>query len=652
MFFFFFQNDFGAELRDFIVNPELKGNCVRAMHQVEEFQARFPLDGLGNLMPEDCISSRDNRADDFYNWVVRKTGNVVSNQVWTAHKLGTIGEHPRIYDTRPFGKHPFTKRPDQKKFHYAITNILYPFLESRGYEKVDIAEREFGKPLLLKLLYLYCPAEYVALDRVGAIDGIIDKFSLDYDKSVYARNRTIRTFFNEQQKQYRTDEVLVGPAIWAFLGDYLGFSNEGRELGRYLKEEQGLSDEIVERYLRYSRSLSRLLSGYGIIKGSLFKFFDSDINGGLERLIEDLTRKVTLSAERVHLFTKVIEVYSSYLKKKTCPVAKYIKRIVTSSISTIDGGEHSRLGMRDRGSQIKAKSRKSKGPSWNDRFRGARNPGDVVELLESSAEERKYFRHYTTLSAFLCITETPGDWMFRLTRGDNPNMNDQLEWRRLGDVNTWRRTFICSFSGVEDESAAMWGLYGKPSNEALRFSRDAMLEWINVLRRGHCKGPVVQFFDETDNAGAKQQLDWNDVDVYFADVLYGGSVSVGEESGDSYTFRNRSLKKNLFSDFDPKFEKAPEITGFIKSQDWAYEDETRIIIRVREDVALTLDKQPKDIQCVFIPIPKDVMTKVEYKRGPCVPDKLRSVLGDKIVQIIGPEALISDSKYKDNLKFK
>ena len=350
----------------------------------------------------------------------------------------------------------------------------------------------------------------------------------------------------------------------------------------------------------------------------------------------------------------MIEVYSSSLKKKTYPVAKYIKRIATSSMPSLGRDEPKRSDMGVGVSRTKGKSGGLKKPSWNDRFRGARNPSDVVELLESSAEERKYFRHYTTLSAFLCITEKPDDWMFRLTRGDNPNMNDQLEWRRLGDSNTWKRTFICSFSGVEGESAAMWGLYGKPANEALRlsFSRDAMLEWINALRGGHCKGPVVQFFDENDNVGTKQQLEWNDVDVYFADVLYGGSVSSGEEPSDLYTFRNRSLKKNLFSHFDQKFEKTSEITGFIKSQDWAYEDETRIIIRVKEDVALPQDKQLKDIRCVFIPIPREVMTKVEYKRGPCVPDKLRSVLGDKIVQIIGLEAFISDSKYKDNLKFK
>ena len=91
---------------------------------------------------------------------------------------------------------------------------------------------------------------------------------------------------------------------------------------------------------------------------------------------------------------------------------------------------------------------------------------------------------------------------------------------------------------------------------------------------------------------------------------------------------------------------------FIKSIDWAYEEEARIIVRVNENVRLPTGKTATDIQYVFIPIPKNVLAMVEYMRGPCVPEKLRIVLSEQITRIIGPKALISDSKYKGNLKFK
>jgi hypothetical protein len=363
---------------------------------------------------------------------------------------------------------------------------------------------------------------------------------------------------------------------------------------------------------------------------------------------------VKLSEERRAEYAKVLDVYSSYLAKKSSSVVSYVPRAEKPIPQALGESEFNRQNEGEWVSTEHQESSKRKDTGWNNKFKSARTPNDVVRLLEDAAEARKYFRHYTTLSAFLCITEGEDDWMFRLTRGDSPNMNDQLEWRRLGDADTWRRTFICSFSGVEDESAAMWGLYGKPNNEALRlsFSRDAMMAWINMLRRKSCNGLVAQFFGSNDKVGPKIQLSLDDVEIHFADVLYGGSICDGEEPSDTYTFRKHVLNKNLFSHFDSKFEKTPEITGFIKSQDWAYEEESRIIIRVKDGVVLPGGKSLDDIQYVFIPVPKTVMAAVEYKRGPCVPEKLRAVLGDKIIQVIGPNAIISDSKYKDNLKFK
>ena len=300
------------------------------------------------------------------------------------------------------------------------------------------------------------------------------------------------------------------------------------------------------------------------------------------------------------------------------------------------------------------KLNKKRHTDWNSRFSYATTSIDVASLLEEAAQERPYFRHYTTLTSFMYITEEPDKWMFRLTRGDDPNMNDQLECRRLGDAQTWKRTFIGSFSCVEDESAAMWGLYGKPTNEALRlsFNRDTMQKWLDVLGNQKEHNPEAQFFGFNGNVGEKVQLRWSDIEFHFADVLYGGSVNPDEHSVGSYIFRKKQLLKSQFAGFGPEFEKSPEITGFIKSIDWAYEEEARIIARVSENVLLPTDKVASDIQYVFIPIPKNVLAKVEYMKGPCVPEKLRLVLSEQIARAIGPKALISDSKYKGNLKFK
>ena len=524
-------------------------------------------------------------------------------------------------------------------------------MRSIGQNCIQGTECAFGKPLLLKLLNLYYPEEFVGIARVGWIDRIVDSFSLDYGFTVYERSQNVKSFFSAQESDCRHGEHLDSPAIRAFFDDYIGFSSDSKSYVAYLKEVEGLSDELSEKFARHGRSFSRLLLGYGLIRISLFRSAGVDVRENGYTFLRDYAGKADLSNRKIEDFRTVIDVYSSYYDKV---LAKDAHRVYIAPPMYVPAGRTTGHPVDRTHKQNKDKSTKKKPVGWNSRFTYATTSVDVARLLEEAAEERLYFRHYTTLTSFMYMTEDPGKWMFRLTRGDDPNMNDQLECRRLGDAQTWKRTFIGSFSCVEDESAAMWGLYGKPTNEALRlsFNRDAMQKWLYVLRnqKEHC--PEAQFFGSNGNVGEKVQLRWSDIEFHFADVLYGGSVDPDEPSGGSYIFRKKRLKKSQFAGFGMEFEKTEAITGFIKSIDWAYEEEARIIARMSEKASLPTDMVVSDIQYIFIPIPKDVLAMVEYMRGPCVPEKLRIVLSEQITRIIGSKALISDSKYKGNLKFK
>ena len=66
MFFFFFNEDFRYELENFRPNPKLDAECRRAKNQIEEFQARFPLDRLDCLQLEEYVSERDEQGVPFY----------------------------------------------------------------------------------------------------------------------------------------------------------------------------------------------------------------------------------------------------------------------------------------------------------------------------------------------------------------------------------------------------------------------------------------------------------------------------------------------------------------------------------------------------------------------------------------------------------
>ncbi len=651
MFIFFFNEDFGYELENFRSNPKLDAECGRAKKQLKEFRNRFPLDRLNTLSPGEYVAENDGRRDDYYSWISNKTRDVAGNLAWAKHKLGAIRPQGNIGTADLSESFDFTKRPDQRQFTMAVKEYLIPFLRSRGHECLLETERAFGKPLLLKLLSLYYPEEFAGIARVGWIDRIIDSFLLDNGLTVYERSQNVKRFFSAKEHDCRHGEHLESPAIRAFFDDYIGFSSDSKPYVAYLKEVEGLSDELSEKFARYGRSFSRLLLGYGLIKTSMFRSTGVYVREKGSVFLHDYASKADLSNRKIEDFRTVIDAYSSYYDKV---IANKAQRVYFASPIFVPAGRTTGHQVDRAHQQNNDKTNKKKPADWNSRFSYATTSVDITRLLEEAAQERPYFRHYTTLTSFMYMTEEPGKWMFRLTRGDDPNMNDQLECRRLGDAETWKRTFIGSFSCVEDESAAMWGLYGKPTNEALRlsFNRDAMHNWIDVLRTQKVQRPEAQFFGFNGNVGEKVQLRWSDIEFHFADVLYGGSVNPDEPSDGSYTFRKKRLKKSLVATIGQEFERTPEITGFIKSIDWAYEEETRVIVRVNENVGLPAGKAATDIQYVFIPIPKDVLVKVEYMRGPCVPEKLRIVLSEQITRIIGPKALISDSKYKGNLKFK
>ena len=650
-FFFFFNKDFRYELENFRSNPKLDAECRRAKKQLAEFRNRFPLDRLRGLSPDECFSISRGHKNDYYSWIFDKTKDVA----------GAVARAKNMPSTRKVQANSapayfredleYERKADQHHFTTAVHDCLVYFLKSQGRECLFEAERAFGEPQLLKLLNLYYPDEYVGIAKVGWIDRIVDSFSLDEGITVYDRSLTVKQFFDEQESDCRQGERLESPAIRAFFDDYFGFSSYGKKFVAYLKSIEGLSDELAEKFARHARSFSRLLQGHGLLKVPLFKSTGADVRTQGKAFLLEYANKLGLSNGRKEDFERVIDVYSSYYDKASRDEQLYVYRVPpTYSLAGRPRVRQEGLTQANRDNWAS----KKKGVDWKDKFAAAKSSLEVANILEAAATERLYFRHYTTLSSFMYITEQPNKWMFRLTRGDDPSMNDQLECRRLGDAETWKRTFIGSFSCVEDESAAMWGLYGKPTNEALRlsFSRDAMQQWLDVLFNQKGLGPEVQFFSSNGNPAEKVQLRWDDIEFHFADVLYGGNVGQDESSGGSYIFRKRQLKKSLFADFNPKFEKTPEITGFIKSIDWAYEEEARIIARVGENATLPTGKATSEIQYVFIPIPTEVLAMVEYMKGPCVPEKLGPVLSEQITHIIGPKALISDSKYNGNLKFK
>lgn len=112
--------------------------------------------------------------------------------------------------------------------------------------------------------------------------------------------------------------------------------------------------------------------------------------------------------------------------------------------------------------------------------------------------------------------------------------------------------------------------------------------------------------------------------------------------------KRKSLCKELgVEDID----KEPGITGWIKSSDWKYEDECRLIVRLNEKYAGI--KNLNNVQYIHVPIPITILRRAEYMLGPCVPEKLRPIFAAKIRDVLKDSDIhIEDSRYKDNLRLK
>ncbi len=636
MFFFFNTDNLKSELEDFIVDPKLVKTVEKARRQREDFVSRYPLERLSSLSCEELWNVKQ-RNDDFVHWLTDKTRDVTNRLPRAKYNLG-------LYK-RSFDIHGEIQK--YELFCKVAKSKLVPFLKSGGLEATPNLETCFGRPLLLKLLYLYYPDQFCDIANVDWIEKITTTFALGYGENVYERSRVIRFFISDNAAAAGWSEFSYAKD---FVIEYLGLNNETNPFTNFLTQVIGFSSDVAYRYGLSLRQLSRLLVGFGFLRKSLFKILPDELFSIGENVIDNLLgniqrnvklcRKIRFS-QKVKDFTEALQQYVEYIRT----LMSDKRRIVKAPIQT-----YTLAGKRKARPNDECEIKRD--INWAAEFKLAENAAQVVDLLQRSGLSRPYYRHYTTLSAFLCIAD---DWMFRLTRGDDQGMNDQLEWKRLGDEKLWKRTFIGSFSCVDGESAAMWGLYGKPSNEALRLSMDssAMLQWLEYLQKSKDEErlPCVQFFGLNGETGEKYKLRWQDLLIMFGDVLYGGNIGTGGDAEARYIFRRKELPKKLFAGFDEKFERSPEITGFIKSADWAYEEEARLIVRVREDVPLPTGKAVGDIQYVFVPVPQNILSRVEYMKGPSVTAKLRPMIDEKLKSLFAT-AILSDSRYKDNLKFK
>ena len=613
MFFFFFD-DFTDALKSFRPTEKTKKRAGESEFAIRGFQECFPINRLQYLTVEQYLGTGD-VGGGFCYWLTTGTNSVVMGARSTSKVFGVrrsrSGEVEFVGSAAECRKqHP--EMSDAEAFRELVARPLFQFVESEGHDGEEELRKVFSDTTLLKLLILYYPDSYMHIANVAWLDRIIWTFKLKQSGNCLEKNRIVRSFFDSKASVNANVKMTDFVSL---LEAYVGLGElETSRFRDYLIARKSVSESTVELYERTIRDISRRLNDEGVITKGLEKtkleIVQRVLSSDLWRIWDSGDNaKRELGQDAVELYLR----YREWASTNKDFGEKKRRKFVTSGLV--------------------------------QRMRLATSVTDVVCTLKDSAKLHDVYWHYTILSSLLCMLD---DGTLRLTRGDDPAMNDQLECDRLGEKETWTRTYITSFSHLEDESVAMWSVYGTPRNEAVRlaFDQKLMLQLLDVIRNDS------QYYlaDRMDDS-KKVELQRDDLEIEFADILYGGNVSNDRAKPyDGYKFRDAVIKTPFF--LSHALDQAEEMTGYIKSRDWSYEAETRLVVRVKQS-AVT-DEQKKRMHLI-IKIPKDILQQVAYLTGPCMPEKLQTVFQDALcehMKLSHKMLRVDKSKYTDRLKLR
>lgn len=213
----------------------------------------------------------------------------------------------------------------------------------------------------------------------------------------------------------------------------------------------------------------------------------------------------------------------------------------------------------------------------------------VKDFLDIRATRHINYFHYTTIGALQGMLRSK---KMHLSLGKT--MNDLLEIKKIAPER-WERLYVASFSFTTNESAALWHVYGNPLDQAIRirFSPSAVR---NVL------------------AQLNTELTCQEVDtsrVY--NIAYAQQVDVAYIQNDQTSIRwNRApLSEKCCRDLQ-FINTKKSLVGYVKNIAWEYEQETRILVELKEN--RHKDKSPDKIQIDA----EKLWSGVKILCGPCL----------------------------------
>lgn len=206
-------------------------------------------------------------------------------------------------------------------------------------------------------------------------------------------------------------------------------------------------------------------------------------------------------------------------------------------------------------------------------FGKIKNCSQMIEYFDDRHFRHSKYFHYSSLENINSILESNEFWLGQVKRFNDSNDSEQFD-----DGN---RNFSLCFSSGINENLPLWYFYGGISGQGARIS------FTKAKFKTFYENAKFYLFPES-KRNESIEITENNASIKISDVLY------FKEDENANRKNEIQLKYNNLTNYILKPEEFQLLKnhkkGFMKSIAWFYEKETRIHIRLNDELAKKIDK--------------------------------------------------------------
>lgn len=204
------------------------------------------------------------------------------------------------------------------------------------------------------------------------------------------------------------------------------------------------------------------------------------------------------------------------------------------------------------------------------KFKDYTTADQVIEYLKKPfsrtggiKKNESYVYHYTCYEKMLLMLKSKTFWL-----SSPQGLNDQYEYSQF-PKEIWDGMYLASFVGQEEESMAMWSMYGKKWEQAVKIAFRADL-FEEAMLNGNKKYVI-------DNATSDEVIPDSEQERYFTSIAYIRNTKRNRLLHCGTVANDKVLKGK--QGFLPN-----EFAGFIKDIVWSYEKEVRFVVKINPKI--------------------------------------------------------------------